>query len=97
MTILFANPLFQRHDTGRHPEKADRLVVIENRLENAGLIAQCKQGTYTPLTAEDVCQIHRPEVVANAKQLADSGGGWIEADTLVCPASYQVALAAAGA
>jgi acetoin utilization deacetylase AcuC-like enzyme len=38
-----------------------------------------------------------PEVVANARQLAESGGGWLEADTLVCPESYQVALSAAGA
>src|SRR5438309_49588 len=97
MTLLFADPLFQRHDTGRHPEKAERLVVIQNRLENAGLIAQCQKGTYTPLTADAVREIHAPEIVANAQQLAETGGGWLEADTLVCPASYQVALAAAGA
>jgi acetoin utilization deacetylase AcuC-like enzyme len=97
MTILFADPLFQRHDTGRHPEKADRLVVVQNRLENAGLVAQCNKGTYSPLSAEAVQEIHTPEVVANARTLAESGGGWLEADTLVCPASYEVALAAAGA
>jgi acetoin utilization deacetylase AcuC-like enzyme len=97
MTLLFLDPLFQRHDTGRHPEKADRLVVITNRLENAGLVAQCKKGSYQPLTADDVREIHTPEVVASARQLAESGGGWLEADTLLCPESYQVALAAAGA
>ena len=97
MTLLFSDPLFQRHDTGRqHPEKPARLVVIQNRLENAGLVAQCKKGTYTPLTAEDVCEIHTPEVVAKARQLAEAGGGWLEADTFVCPESYRVALAAAG-
>jgi acetoin utilization deacetylase AcuC-like enzyme len=97
MTIFFADPLFQRHDTGRHPEKAARLVVIQNRLENAGLVAQCKKGTYSPLTPDEVGEIHAPEVIAAARQLAESGGGWLEADTFVCPASYQVALAAAGA
>jgi acetoin utilization deacetylase AcuC-like enzyme len=97
MTILFADPLFQKHDTGRHPEKAERLVVIQNRLENAGLVAQCKKGTYAPLTANDVGAIHDPDVVASARQLAEAGGGWLEADTLLCPDSYQVALAAAGA
>src|SRR5262245_19782814 len=97
MTILFADPLFQKHDTGRHPEKAERLVVVQNRLENAGLVAQCKKGTYTPLRADDVGEIHAPDVVLSARQLAESGGGWLEADTLLCPDSYQVALAAAGA
>jgi acetoin utilization deacetylase AcuC-like enzyme len=97
MTILFADPLFQRHETGRHPEQPARLVAIQNRLESAGLVAQCLRGTYKPLTPEAVCEIHAPEVVANAQRLAEAGGGWIEADTFVSPASYQVALAAAGA
>ena len=97
MTLLFTDPLFQRHDTVRHPEKAYRHVAIENRLENAGLVAQCKKGIYQPLSADDVCAIHSPEVVAKACQLAEAGGGWLEADTLLSPASYQVALAAAGA
>ena len=97
MTILISDPLFQRHDTGRHPEQPARLVVIQNRLENAGLVAQCTKGWYAPLSEEDVCAIHAPDVVANARQLADAGGGWLESDTYVCPESFRVALAAAGA
>src|SRR5256885_439411 len=97
MTLLFTDPLFLRHDTGRHPEKADRLVVVQNRLENAGLIAQCRHGVYTPLTEEAVREIHTAAVVANARQLAERGGGWLESDTLLCAESYTVALAAAGA
>ncbi|MBI1830818.1 MAG: histone deacetylase [Planctomycetes bacterium] len=97
MTILFADPLFHRHDTGRHPEKADRLVAIQNRLENAGLVAACKKGTSMPLSPEAVCEIHTPEGVGNVKRLAEAGGGWLEADTLLCAESYQVALAASGA
>jgi acetoin utilization deacetylase AcuC-like enzyme len=97
MTMLFADPLFQRHDTGKHPEKPARLVAILNRLEQTGLVARCSRGIYAPLTAEAVREIHAPDVVARAKQLAEAGGGWLEADTFVSPESYQVALAAAGA
>jgi acetoin utilization deacetylase AcuC-like enzyme len=97
MTILFFDPLFQQHETGQLPEQPARLVVIQNRLENAGLVAQCKKGRYQPLTPESVNEIHAPAVAANARELAEAGGGWLEADTLVCPASYRVALAAAGA
>jgi acetoin utilization deacetylase AcuC-like enzyme len=97
MTILFADAFFQHHDTGRHPEKAARLAVVQNGLENAGLAAQCKKGTYTPLSPEAVCEIHALEVVVAARRLAESGGGWLEADTFLCPESYRVALAAAGA
>jgi acetoin utilization deacetylase AcuC-like enzyme len=97
MTILFSDPLFQRHNTGRHPEQSARLVVIQNRLENAGLVAQCKPGIYQPLTANDVGEIHTPAVAEKARRLAEAGGGRLDADTVVCPESYQVALAAAGA
>jgi acetoin utilization deacetylase AcuC-like enzyme len=97
MTLLFSDPVFRRHDTGRHPEQAARLVVIQNRLENAGLVAQCKMGVHAPLTESDVREIHAPEVVARVRAVADRGGGPLDADTIVCPESYQVALAAAGA
>jgi acetoin utilization deacetylase AcuC-like enzyme len=97
MTILYSDPLFQRHDTGRHPEQPARLVVVQNRLENAGLVAQCLKGEYTPLRSEEICAIHAPNVVAAAQQLANNGGGWLEADTFVSPESFTVAQAAAGA
>ena len=97
MTILFADPLFQRHETGTHPERPARLAAIQSRLENAGLVAQCKKGIYTPLTPIDVREIHTLEVVTTAQRVAESGGGWLEADTLLSPESYTVALAAAGA
>jgi acetoin utilization deacetylase AcuC-like enzyme len=96
MTLLFSDPLFQRHETGKHPERPARLAAIQSRLENAGLVAQCKKGAYQPLTPEEVREIHTPDVVANARRLAESGGGWLESDTLLCPESYHVALAAAG-
>ena len=97
MTLLFRDPLFQRHETGRHPERPARLAVIESRLENAGLAAQCVAGKYQPLSADAVAEVHTPSVVADVRKLAESGGGWLEADTLVSPPSYEVALAAAGA
>src|SRR5437016_5707713 len=97
MTLLFTDPLFLQHDTGRHPERADRLVVIQKRLENAGLVARCKRGTYAPVTEDDLRAVHTSEVVARARRLADAGGGWLESDTLLCAESYTVALAAAGA
>jgi acetoin utilization deacetylase AcuC-like enzyme len=97
MTILFFDPLFLQHDAAGSPEQPARLVAIQNRLENAGLIARCKKGAYQPLTPEAMNAIHVPQVAANARRLAEAGGGWLEADTFVCPASYQVALAAAGA
>ena len=32
MTLLYTDPLFLKHDTGRHPETSDRLRSITARL-----------------------------------------------------------------
>jgi acetoin utilization deacetylase AcuC-like enzyme len=97
MTILYSDPLFLKHDTGRHPEKAERLRSITARLERTGLIKKCKAGTYQPLTEEAVAQLHAPKQIATIKQLAEHGGGAVDPDTVVSPDSFQVGLAAAGA
>ena len=46
MTLLYRDPLFLKHDTGRgHPETADRLRSIFARLDKAGLPQRCTAGT----------------------------------------------------
>ena len=37
MTLLYRDELFLRHDTGRHPERPERLRAINARLDQAGL------------------------------------------------------------
>ncbi len=97
MTLLYTDPLFLKHDTGRHPEKADRLRSITARLDKAGLVKKCTAGTYKPLTEEAITAVHDPKLVQSVKQLAAHGGGHIDGDTVVSPDSHNVALAAAGA
>ncbi len=86
-----------KHDTGRHPERADRLRAVTARLEKAGLTKRCTSGTYQPLTAEAVAQLHAPKMVQAVKQVAGHGGGRLDADTVVSPDSFAVGLAVAGA
>jgi acetoin utilization deacetylase AcuC-like enzyme len=97
MTILYTDPYFLQHDTGHHPENANRLRSITARLEMAGLVLKCKTGSYQPLTEEVIARVHEPRQVAQVKRLAEHGGGYVEADTAVSADSFQVALAAAGA
>jgi acetoin utilization deacetylase AcuC-like enzyme len=97
MTLLYTDPVFLKHDTGRHPENADRLRSVSARLNKAGLVNKCTAGTYKPLSQEMVAKVHAPKQVQTIKQLAEHGGGHIDADTVVSSESFQVALAAAGA
>jgi acetoin utilization deacetylase AcuC-like enzyme len=97
MTLLYTDPLFLEHDTGRHPECADRLRAITARLSQPGLDARCTPGAYQPLTEEAVAEVHSSRQVRQVKQLAEHGGGHIDPDTVVSPESFRVGLAAAGA
>jgi acetoin utilization deacetylase AcuC-like enzyme len=97
MTLLYSDPLFLKHDTGRHPESADRLRSVTSRLEKAGLTKRCAAGAYKPLSEEAVTQVHAPMQVLKAKQLAQHGGGRLDPDTVVSTDSFDVSLAAAGA
>jgi acetoin utilization deacetylase AcuC-like enzyme len=97
MTLLYRDPLFLRHQTGRHPETPNRLRVIHERLDRAGLIARCTPGTYQPLGEEEVARVHDPGLIRRVREMAAQGHGSLDPDTVVSPESYHVALAAAGA
>jgi acetoin utilization deacetylase AcuC-like enzyme len=97
MTLLCTDPLFLQHDTGQHPECADRLRSITTALRNTGLIERCTLGSYQPLTEDEITALHTPEVVERARRAAQHGGGQLDADTVVSRASFTVGLAAAGA
>jgi acetoin utilization deacetylase AcuC-like enzyme len=97
MTLLYRDPIFLRHETGRHPETSGRLRAVNERLDKSGLPERCVAATYSPLTEEEVRRVHSPAVIEVVRDAADLGGGYIESDTVVCPESYDVALAAAGA
>ena len=94
--MLFADPLFERHDTGAHPECAARLRAIGVRLAASGLADHCLRGNLRAAASEELERVHAPEYAARIRQVAEGGGGWLDADTVASPASFDVALTAAG-
>jgi acetoin utilization deacetylase AcuC-like enzyme len=97
MTLLYTDPLFLEHQAGAHPERPERLLAVTSLLESAGLVARCRPGSYRPLAEEDIAALHSPALVQRVKQAAQRGGSRLDPDTVVSPASFRVALAAAGA
>jgi acetoin utilization deacetylase AcuC-like enzyme len=97
MTLLYTDPLFLHHETGRHPERPERLRAITARLAKSGAADQCVPGDYQPLTEDEVMALHAPAMVRLARRTAEQGGGTLDPDTPVSRESYTVALAAAGA
>jgi acetoin utilization deacetylase AcuC-like enzyme len=96
MTLLYSSPCFLDHETGLHPERADRIRQIPARLEQTGLAGQCRQPDFEPISRQWLARVHSPAYIDEIWAYAKSGGGDIEADTVVSPASYDVALRAAG-
>ncbi|MBN1395467.1 MAG: histone deacetylase, partial [Pirellulales bacterium] len=96
MTLLYCPPCFLHHETGDHPERADRIRLIPGRLEEAGLRRQCAEPDFKPISRKRLALVHSPAYIDEIWSFDKSGGGYIDADTIVGPGSYEVALMAAG-
>ncbi len=96
-TDLITSERFLLHETAGHPERPERLVAILQRLRAEGLLAGRAVVEPEPASVETVALIHDSAYIASVEAFARMGGGWIDPDTFVCPASYDVALLAVGA
>jgi acetoin utilization deacetylase AcuC-like enzyme len=92
---VYFHPIFLEHDTGNHPEGAERLVVSRREL----LQGRVGIDWIEPVAAEVemVSRVHTPAYIESVRRMADEGGGRLDWDTVVSPASYVAAMHAAGA
>ena len=93
---IVTDPAYLQHETGHHPENAGRLRAVARYLHETGLAAALPHLSPYPATDEDLLAVHTPRHVALLQRLAASGGGAIDPDTVVSPASEAVARLAAG-
>jgi acetoin utilization deacetylase AcuC-like enzyme len=93
--VLLTHPSSLQHETGSHPEQPARIVAIEREL------AACDWCGYerVPSPVAPVAAlraVHPGRYVDAIRELAEAGGGAIDADTVVSAGSYEAALHAAG-
>ncbi|PIU56332.1 MAG: histone deacetylase, partial [Chloroflexi bacterium CG07_land_8_20_14_0_80_45_17] len=93
---LVYDPIYLEHDTGSHPENSQRLVAIMSHLEKTGTKEKLTCLPPHPASIEELEMVHAPEYISQIKSRAADGGGWLDADTVMCPKSYEVALYAVG-
>lgn len=96
MTILYASPLFERHETGEHPECPARLRSIARLFAEDAVAKATPRGEIVTATPDEIAATHAENVAARAQRLASAGGGRLDADTIVSRESYDTALKAAG-
>ncbi|MAT13948.1 MAG: histone deacetylase, partial [Planctomyces sp.] len=90
MTILYHDAIFQKHQTGPHPECPARLKAIDARLGESGLLGKLPRGEISRATHEQIGLVHDDDYRQHLYETAEAGGGRIEADTVVSSLSYEV-------
>ena len=96
MPLYYRHPLSLEHDTGAHPENAGRIRAIEALLEAEGWHG-LELVEAPAASLGQVERVHPSSHIEAIRDLSDRGGGNIDLDTIVSPASYEAALRAAGA
>jgi acetoin utilization deacetylase AcuC-like enzyme len=89
---------FGRHDTGwNHPEHVGRIRAIPRALKDDpelfGLL-QHREGRHA--TPDEIALAHEPSYIALVKQVAEQGGGRLDADTIESEGSWDAGTAGAG-
>ncbi len=95
-TGYLADPIFLQHDTGPHPERADRLRAIHARLEQTGLLKDLTPLKATPAPRSALEAVHPAEHLDAIEAACTRGGGHLDPDTVVSPHSFQAAVMASG-
>ena len=101
LPVIYSDEFLQ-HDTGRfHPERAQRLVAIVNALKAAPWADKIEWQLPTPVATRPVLplvqQIHSFAYIKTVQEIANNGGGLLDADTPISPHSYDIALLAVSA
>jgi acetoin utilization deacetylase AcuC-like enzyme len=97
LTGIYTDPRCLEHFAPGHPERPDRVRAAEDALR---LFADGEPYGWPAVNPADlplITAVHSERQVRGIVELAKSGGGWVDPDTFVIPASFPAALYAAGA
>lgn len=96
-TALVTSRIFLEHETGDHPERPARLEAILRYLERTGRLDDRRLVEPDPADEETIALVHDRAYIEELRAFAARGGGWLDADTVVSPRSFDVARLAVGA
>jgi len=92
---LLANPEQIGHRADGHPERPERVTAILEAIAASDLGLTPEPSPRVPEAL--IHLVHDPRYVAMLDRAADSGGGYLDADTYITPTSMLAARSAAGA
>jgi acetoin utilization deacetylase AcuC-like enzyme len=93
--VLFLHPSSFAHDTGGHPERAERIAAIMAELEPRGWLGY--EPRESPAVAREVLELVHPARYVDAiERISLAGGAQLDADTLMSRGSFDAALHGVG-
>lgn len=95
-TAYVYHPIYLEHNRPGHPENARRLQRILETLEAEGVLDRVRLVEPRSATQDELLRVHTPRHIESVKQMAEKGGGHMDADTYVSPQSFEAAKLAAG-
>jgi acetoin utilization deacetylase AcuC-like enzyme len=95
---LIYDDRFLAHDTGPgHPERADRLRAIIERLQRDGTLDKLRRLPFEPATIEAIERVHDASYIDRVRVACEEGRAHMDSpDTPICPPSYDIARLAVG-
>ena len=95
--LVVTHPACLDHDTGEgHPERPGRLAAVRKGIETAGLGSTLVEVEARRARTDELTLVHPTGYVDALERFCRAGGGSLDPDTPVVPASYDAALYAAG-
>src|SRR3989475_3387248 len=96
-TVFVTHPDYLKHDAGPgHPERPQRIGAITEAVDRSPLAETLERVRPEPVDEEQLAAVHVREYVQHVRDVAAHGGGALDADTIVSPASYEIARLSAG-
>jgi acetoin utilization deacetylase AcuC-like enzyme len=93
--VYVRHPSSLEHDTGGHPERAERIVAIEEQLAARDWLGY-ERIEAPPVELETLYAVHPPAYVGSIAGISERGGGMLDLDTVASARSFDAALHAAG-
>ena len=96
-TGLYTNPIFLEHNTGQHPENANRLRAILDKLESDKLMGKFKVEAGRTATSAEIKMLHTEKLISEVETASESGDQTLlTRDCVISAQTYKASLHAVG-
>ena len=96
-TGFYTNPIYMKHDTGSHPENANRLRVIQEKIKSDGLIEKLQIQLGRSASSKEIQMLHTEKMISEIEFACNSGAKTLYTpDCVISPQTYSAALHAVG-